>query len=259
VSFRRCKQTTVLMLLAAVIAQGCAAPGRSLQYLLENGSTGSHYRNYASSLQYASSSETHSTDASLFQAPRSITTLEDVEQRPIGLNECIRMALSNAAIVRDDQSFLSPGNPLLANPQRITSIFDNAIQDTGFLIGNRGVEAALSDFDPVLTSNLQAGRTEDVQNTANIGLGQGDVLAENSAQWQTRLEKNFAHSGTFAVENNWSYNRNNQSRLFDSAYLGFVQAEYRQPLLAAAGTEFTRIPDPPLRTCAVSAGSHRVW
>jgi len=148
VSFRRCKQTTVLMLLAAVIAQGCAAPGRSLQYLLENGSTGSHYRNYASSLQYASSSETHSTDASLFQAPRSITTLEDVEQRPIGLNECIRMALSNAAIVRDDQSFLSPGNPLLANPQRITSIFDNAIQDTGFLIGNRGVEAALSDFDP---------------------------------------------------------------------------------------------------------------
>jgi len=232
------------MLLAAVIAQGCAAPGRSLQYLLENGSTGSHYRNYASSLQYASASEEHSTDASLFQAPRSITTLEDVEQRPISLNECIRMALSNAAIVRDDQSFLSPGNPLLANPQRVTSIFDNAIQDTGFLIGNRGVEAALSDFDPVLTSNLQAGRTEDVQNTANIGLGQGDVLAENSAQWQTRLEKNFAHSGTFAVENNWSYNRNNQTRLFDSAYLGFVQAEYRQPLLAAAGTEFTRIAGP---------------
>lgn len=232
------------MLLAAVIAQGCAAPGRSLQYLLENGSTGSHYRNYASSLQYASATEEHSTDASLFQAPRSITTLEDVEQRPISLNECIRMALSNAAIVRDDQSFLSPGNPLLANPQRVTSIFDNAIQDTGFLIGNRGVEAALSDFDPVLTSNLQAGRTEDVQNTANIGLGQGDVLTENSAQWQTRLEKNFAHSGTFAVENNWSYNRNNQTRLFDSAYLGFVQAEYRQPLLAAAGTEFTRIAGP---------------
>jgi len=244
VSFRRCKQTTVLMLLAAVLVQGCAAPGRSLQYLLENGSTGSHYRNYASSLQYASASEEHSTDASLFQAPRTITTLEDVEQRPIGLNECIRLALSNAAIVRDDQSFLSPGNPLLANPQRIASIFDNSIQDTGFLIGNRGVEAALSDFDPVLTSNLQAGRTEDVQNTANIGLGQGDVLAENSAQWQTRLEKNFAHSGTFAVENNWSYNRNNQTRLFDSAYLGFVQAEYRQPLLAAAGTEFTRIAGP---------------
>ncbi len=243
-SFRRWKQITGLTLLAAVLAQGCAAPGRSLQYLLENGSAANHYRNYASSLEYASATEGHTTDASLFQAPRSITTLEDVEQRPIGLNECIRLALSNAAIVRDDQSFLSPGNPVLANPQRVASIFDNAIQDTGFLIGNRGTEAALSDFDPVLTSNLQAGRTEDVQNTANIGLSQGDVLAENSAQWQTRLEKNFAHSGTFAVENNWSYNRNNQSRLFDSAYLGFVQAEYRQPLLAAAGTEFTRIAGP---------------
>ncbi|MFM8475856.1 MAG: TolC family protein, partial [Planctomycetaceae bacterium] len=184
------------------------------------------------------------TSPELFRSPRTITTLEDVEQRPVTLNECIRVALGNAAIIRDDQAFLSPGNPLLANPQRVPSIYDSAIQDTGFLFGSRGTEASLSDFDPVLTSSLQAGRSEDVQNTANIGLTQGDVLTENSSQWQTRLEKSFAHSGTFAVENNWSYSRNNQTRLFDSAYTGVLQAEYRQPLLAAAGTEFTRIAGP---------------
>gem|GEM_PF-117706 len=238
------KRTTVATLLLAVLGQGCAAPDRSLQYVVQNGSGAKYYRDYATSLEYPAEPEGAETSPELFRSPRTITTLEDVEQRPVTLNECVRMALSNAAIIRDDQGFLSPGNPLLANPQRVASIYDSAIQDTGFLFGSRGTEASLSDFDPVLTSSLQAGRSEDVQNTANIGLTQGDVLTENSTQWQTRLEKAFAHSGTFAVENNWSYSRNNQTRLFDSAYTGVLQAEYRQPLLAAAGTEFTRIAGP---------------
>lgn len=238
------KRTTVSALLLAVLGQGCAAPDRSLQYLVQNNSGAAYYRDYATSIEYPAEPEGVETSPELFRSPRTITTLEDVEQRPVTLNECIRMALGNAAIIRDDQAFLSPGNPLLANPQRVPSIYDSAIQDTGFLFGSRGTEASLSDFDPVLTSSLQAGRSEDVQNTANIGLTQGDVLTENSSQWQTRLEKSFAHSGTFAVENNWSYSRNNQTRLFDSAYTGVLQAEYRQPLLAAAGTEFTRIAGP---------------
>ncbi|MEI7701406.1 MAG: TolC family protein, partial [Planctomycetia bacterium] len=238
------KRSTVLTLLMTVLSQGCAAPDRSLQYLLENDSGTSHYRDYANSIDYAVESEESETNPELFRTPRTITTLEEIAERPISLDECVRLALSNAAIVREDQGFLSPGNPLLANPQRVASIYDSAIQDTGFLLGNRGMEAALSDFDPILSSNLQSGRTEDVQNTANIGLNQGDVLTENSTQWQTRLEKAFANSGTFAVENNWTYSRNNQTRLFPSAYTGFLQAEYRQPLLAASGTEFTRIAGP---------------
>ena len=238
------KRTTVAGLLLAVLGQGCAAPDRSLQYVVQNGSGVSWYRDYATSIEYPADPEGMTTDPELFRSPRTVTTLEDVEQRPISLNECIRIALSNAAIIRDDQGFLSPGNPLLANPQRVPSIYDSAIQDTGFLFGSRGSEASLSDFDPVLTSSLQAGRSEDVQNTANIGLTQGDVLTENNTQWQTRLEKSFANSGSFSVENNWTYSRNNQTRLFDSAYNGVLQAEYRQPLLAASGTEFTRIAGP---------------
>lgn len=241
---------TAAILLITLLAQGCAAPGRVVQYLLRDEDQAAvYYRNYATSLDYPSpADEDHQTDADLFVAPRSVTSLDDVEERSITLEECLRMALSNSAIVREDTSFLSPANPLLANPERVPSVFDNAIQETGFLIGNRGAEAALSDFDPVLSSNLQAGRSEDVQNTANIGLNQGDVLQENSGQWITRLEKSFAHSGSFAVESNWSYSRNNQSRLFDSAYNAFLQAEYRQPLLAASGTEFTRIAGPASQT-----------
>ncbi|MBL8809455.1 MAG: TolC family protein [Planctomycetaceae bacterium] len=239
------KRSTILTLLAAMLSQGCAAPGRSLQYLIQRKDTVTHYRDYATAIEYpVESPEDNPTDPALFNTPRTITTLEDVKQRPVTLDECIREALSNAAIVREDQSFLSPGNPLLANPSRVSSVYDPAIQDTGFLFGNRGMEAALSDFDPIFTNSMQWGRTEDVQNTANVGLSPGDVLVDETAQFQSRLEKQLANSGTVAIEHDWNYSQNNQTRLFPSAYTGFLQAEYRQPLLAASGTEYTRIAGP---------------
>ena len=239
------KRSTVLTLLAAMLSQGCAAPGRSLQYLIQRKDSVTHYRDYATAIEYpVESPDDNPTDPTLFNSPRTITTLEDVKQRPVTLDECIREALSNAAIVREDQSFLSPGNPLLSNPSRVTSVYDPAIQDTGFLFGNRGMEAALSDFDPVFTNSMQWGRSEDVQNTANVGLSPGDVLVDETAQWQARLEKQLANSGTVAIEHDWNYSQNNQTRLFPSAYTGFLQAEYRQPLLAASGAEYTRIAGP---------------
>ncbi len=239
------KRSTVLTLLAAMLSQGCAAPGRSLQYLIQRKDSVTHYRDYATAIEYPiESAEDNPTDPVLFNSPRTITTLDDVKQRHVTLNECIREALSNAAIVREDQSFLSPGNPLLANPSRVSSVYDPAIQDTGFLFGNRGMEAALSDFDPIFTNSMQWGRSEDVQNTANIGLNPGDVLVDETAQWQARLEKQLANSGTVAVQHDWNYSQNNQTRLFPSAFTGFLQAEYRQPLLAASGSEYVRIAGP---------------
>jgi prepilin-type processing-associated H-X9-DG protein len=144
-------------LLAALLSQGCAGPGARLQYLVGEDKTIEHYRDFATSIEYPTESESRESDPNLFRAPRRITSLEEVSQRHIKLDECIKMALSNATILRDDQSFGSPGNALLANPSRVASVYDAAIQDTSFLFGNRGVDAALADFDPIFTSNLQAG------------------------------------------------------------------------------------------------------
>ena len=240
----RWKRSTATVLLAALLSQGCAGPGARLQYLIGEDKTVEHYRDYATSIEYPTESEARESDPNLFRAPRRITSLEEVSQRHIKLDECIKMALSNATILRDDQSFGSPGNALLANPSRVASVYDAAIQDTSFLFGNRGVDAALADFDPIFTSNLQAGKSEDPQNTANLGLNAGDVLAEDTGQFQARLEKALANSGTVAIQHDWNYSQNNLQRLFPSAYTGSIQAEYRQPLLAGGGTEFTRIAGP---------------
>ncbi len=240
----RWKRSTATVLLAALLGQGCAAPGARLQYLLGDKQTLEHYKDYATAIEYPVESETHETDPNLFRAPRTITSLEEVNQRFISLEECIKLALSNSAILREDQNFASPANPLMSNPSRVASVYDSAIQETSFLFGNRGVEAALADFDPIFTTSTQWGRSEDPQNTQNLGLNQGDVLVDQTAQFQARLEKNLANSGTFAVEHDWNYSANNLSRLFPSAYTGFIQAEYRQPILAGAGTEFTRTAGP---------------
>jgi len=244
VKTERWKRSTGLALLLAVLGQGCAGPGSRLQYLIGEDRGLEHYEDYATSIEYPTQTQPHETNPELLRGPRSITSLDDVESREMTLNECIRLALTNADIIVDDQSFGSPSNQLLANPSRVASVWDNAIQDTGFLFGNLGTEAALSNFDPVFTNSLQGGVSQDPQNTQNIGIPQGGTLVDHTTQFQTRLEKTIATAGTLAVEQDVNYSSSNQSRLFPSAFTGFLQAEYRQPLLAGSGVEFTRIAGP---------------
>ena len=249
VKTKRWKRSTGLALLLAMLGQGCAGPGSRLQYLIGKDRGLEHYEDYATSIEYPTQTEPHETNPELLQGPRSITSLEEVEPREMSLNECIRMALANADIIVDDQSFGSPSNPLMGNPSRVASVWDNAIQDTGFLFGNLGTEAALSNFDPVFTNSLQGGVSQDPQNTSIAGDGSvflrgGDTLQDHTTQFQSRLEKTLATAGTLAVEQDVNYSSNNQPRLFPSAFTGFLQAEYRQPLLAGSGVEFTRIAGP---------------
>ena len=244
VKTKRWKRSTGLALLLAMLGQGCAGPGTRLQYLIGEYRGLEHYEDYATSIEYPTQAQPHETNPELLNGPRSITSLEEVEPREMTLNECVRMALANAEIIVDDQSFGSPSNPLMGNPSRVASVWDNAIQDTGFLFGNLGPEAALANFDPVLTSSLQGGVSEDPQNTPNIGIPAGGTLNDHTAQFQTRLEKVIATAGSLSVQNDINYSSSNQTRLFPSAFSGSLQAEYRQPLLAASGVEFTRIAGP---------------
>ena len=240
----RWKRSTALTLLLAMFGQGCAGPGARLQYLIGEDRGLEHYENYATSIEYPTETQKHEPSPELLRGPRSITSLEEVEPREMTLNDCIRMAMTNADIIIDDQSFGSPSNPLLGNPTRVASVWDNAIQETGFLFGNLGTEAALSNFDPVLTSSLQGGVSEDPQTTQNIGIPAGGTLQNRNSQFQTRLEKTLATAGSLAVEHDVNFSDSNQTQLFDGVYTGSVQAEYRQPLLSGSGVEFTRIAGP---------------
>lgn len=241
---------TAVMTLAAILLQGCATGPFRLQYLWPQDEGLSYYVDKASAIEYPVETERRDLDPNLFNAPRHIRSLDEVNPREVSLHECKLMAMSKGVAIRDASSLGSPGNPILARPAQAASILDPAIQSTGFLFGNRGYEAALADFDALATSNLTWGRNETPQNALNTGVGSAlspGTLVQETFSWQSRLEKTFSNGGTAAIQADTTYDGSNRSAAFQehpSTYSGLAQLEYRQPLWAGAGSEFTSIAGP---------------
>lgn len=254
---------TAMALLYAFLIQGCAQGPFRLQYLWHDDPQLSYYVDKASAIEFPVEADRtdYPRDPDLLNAPRGLASLDEADPREISLNECVRLALSQTAIIRDDQSFGSPSNPILSRPAQVASTMDHAIQNTGFLFGNRGPEAALADFDAAATTSLTWGRDEVPQNAGAFGLQNGQTQTTESFSWQTRLEKPLSTGGTISLQGDTNYDGNNRGdadsdnpalnagrQLFSSSFTGLLQAEFRQPLWAGAGTEFTRIAGPANQT-----------
>ncbi|QDU78489.1 Outer membrane efflux protein [Polystyrenella longa] len=234
-----------LLLLVSLALLGCMSGGKKLIYF--NKPKHNYYKDAVAEVEYPSVYTETNPEAVASLPPRSIKQLSDTDLWDLSIAETIHIAMANSEVIKQSAQFLSPQNPLLNNPLGADSIFDPAIQETGVLIGNRGVEAALADFDATVTTSALWGRNEEVQNSifSSGGLPAGSVLTQETAAFNTRLQKQLAQGGSFAVSNNLNYlGSNAPSRLFPSAYTGSVQAEFRQPLMAGRGAEFTRIAGP---------------
>ncbi|MCA9050856.1 MAG: TolC family protein, partial [Planctomycetaceae bacterium] len=244
------RKTLTWLLVVTLVLPGCTVGKPRLQYLWRNDRSLEYYEDATSAIEYPVDCDPHAPTPDLLNAPRTLNSLDEAEPREISLNECIRMALAKAAIIRDNSIARGGQSEILQRPQGVTSIYDPAIQSTGFLFGNRGYEAALADFDALATTTLTWGRNETPQNIGTFGLQSGQTQALETFALQSRIEKPLANGGTVAVEHDINYEGNNRpaggfgQQLFPSSYNGLVQMEYRQPLLAGAGAEFTRTAGP---------------
>jgi outer membrane protein TolC len=165
----------------------------------------------------------------------------------LSLQEAIHLSLINNKLARTRNDYLSPGNQLLLSPDSVMSVYDAAIRDTGYLFGSRGVESALSVFDPIFSTNLTFGNQATVQNNAlqSGGIPPGGILNQDTAQSQTALTKNMGYGAQLGISQTINYSNNNQPfNLFNSNFSGNLQISYSQPLLAGAGTDFSRISGP---------------
>ena len=238
---------TATIMLASILLQGCAMEPLSLQYLWKQDEGLSYYEDANSGLEYPTETEPRAADPALFAAPRNIRSLDEVESREVTLAECVRMALEKSTILRDNAIARGGQSQILVQPGGVTSIYDPALQATGFLFGNRGVEAALADFDALATTSITWGRDRVPQNAGTLGLNPGDPQVLETAQYQTRLEKPLANGATLALQTDINYELNNRPttvQAFPSSFTNIFQAEYRQPLWAGAGVEFNRIAGP---------------
>jgi hypothetical protein len=221
---------------------GCAGRQPAVRYLGEGDNR--YYRAAATEIDYPLVADNPPEELTAASPPRTIRDLERAEVRDLTLAEAVHIALQNSEIIRRYGEFLTPSNQLLQSPNFVPSVYDPAIQESGVLFGGRGVEAALADFDASLTSNLVFGQNKLIQN-----LPGAPVSEQETAAYEATLQKIFAHGGVVSLNHEINYlGTNNPGDLFDSVYRGNIGLFYQQPLLAGAGTQFTRTAGPIARS-----------
>ena len=222
---------------------GCFRQGAEVAYLGKRPLN--YYEDVATKIAYPTVDEPTADPVTFSEPPRTLRDVGDDEVRDMTLAEAIHLALVNNEVIRVAGTLGSASNPILNNPDSVTSIYDNGIQETGVLFGGRGVEAALAAFDTNLTASMMWGNNETIANNPFFGATSGATLTQDTGNFSAALTKNLGNGDQFTVSHEVNYTASNVSnQLFPSSYAGNLQAAYRKPLLAGAGTEFTRIAGP---------------
>ena len=202
------------------------------------------YKNRTLAIEYPNVDQPTAEQVVESQRPHTVRDRHQDEVWEMTLMQAVHLAVQNNKLIRTRASNAT----LLTNPQNNPSVYDNAIRESGFLYGNRGVEAALADYDATFTSALTAGSNGTLSNSVspfNASTNGGFVLHQDTAQFTSALAKTFATGGSVSLNNNWNYLGSNQPNLlFPNSYTSLAQVQFTQPLWAYGGVEYNRIAGP---------------
>ncbi len=259
--WRPWKWATVV--LSGGLLVGCSTSEKKLSYIGE--ADLEHYKDVVTSIDYPAVNAETPDEVSYSDEPRRIRKPRKDEVWNLGLDEAVHTALANNEVIRDNGQFLSTSNRLLTNPDFVQSVYDPALQDSSTLFGQNGVEAALSEFDAQVTTNLLYGNSKSISETNSFNnILAGDTVNNSAGDFRLGLSKIFANGAQASVQHNVLYQAfntgtstggNGGTRLFQSYFtnnpsatqnagLPGLEFDYRQPLWAGGGTRFTRIAGP---------------
>ena len=199
-----------------------------------------YYKTAATTIDYPAVDTQTSPEAAYAKRPRTVFDREKEEVWEVSLSEAIQLAIKNNNIIRSRTS----GNAaaILAGGERAPSVYDPAIQETGVLFGGRGVAGALASFDAQLQTTMSLG-----QSKLPVNLTGGPFRRDtDTGLIDSTLSKTFGYGGSIALSHTVNYANISPATALaiGSSYSGNARAEYRQPLWAGAGAEFTRIAGP---------------
>ncbi len=201
------------------------------------------YKNKTLAIEYPNVDQPTSEQVVESQRPHTVRDRHNDEVWEMTLMQAVHLAVQNNKLIRTRASNAT----LLQNPAINPSVYDTAIRESGFLYGNRGVEAALADYDATFTSAITGGNNLNVTNSVSPfnSSGAGFVLNQGTTQFTSALAKTFATGGSVSLNNNWNYLGSNQPNLlFPNAYTSLAQVQFTQPLWAYGGVEYNRIAGP---------------
>lgn len=198
--------------------------------------TDSYHRNVGLTIEYPEVQECATPVNSAAQAATAPHSLEDPSTLPtleMSLEQAVAMAMQNSPVIRRIESTV--------NGTTTPTFLDPAVAASSA----NGVEAALAAFDAQYTQSLTWSGTDQPNNIAVGGLGAAFTPSTSegtAAAYQSQLQKRTAHGSQFSIRHVVQYDRNNRPfRQFSSDFTGWIEAEWRQPILRGSGLKYNRI------------------
>ncbi|MFG0287898.1 MAG: TolC family protein [Rhodopirellula sp. JB044] len=179
-----------------------------------------------------------STAAASANAPNALQDPAKMPAIELTLQDAIQQALRSSPVLR------SIGGAVVTSPSAVTTSYDPALAHAN---PSLGVEAALSAFDAQYSQSLFWEKVDQPRNFSLAGLGTvfPSFANQTVASYSNEITKRTATGASFALRNVVGYTRTDDpsrsSQLFPSAFTGYLEAEYRQPLMKGAGATYNRI------------------
>ncbi len=195
----------------------------------------SYFQNFVTQIEYPDVAAPIEPTVQESPVPLSIENPSELNTYDMTLQEAIRIALSSSDVLR------TLGGSVVTAPQGTATQIDPALTD---LNPTGGTEAALAAFDATVTSQLYWQKNDRPQNNS-FALFVPSVFGQTTGSYINQIQKRTATGASFAFRTNVVYDRNNNpTRVFSSDFVGFLEAEYRQPLMQGSGTTYNRIAGP---------------
>lgn len=233
----RLKNWIVAGCIGSTVFAGCNTTNRFRAW--KDSSQTSYFQSFITQVEYPDLSTPIENGVSQSLLPFSIENPSELQTFDLSLRDAVQAALQSSDVLR------SIGGSVVAAPQGQATSYDAALSDLNPL---GGVEAALAAFDAQVSSRLFWQKNDRPINFDASG-GAGNFFVPINVQTQgiftNQIQKRTATGAQYAVRLNTIYDRNNgRNRQFNSDFSGFVEAEYRQPLMQGSGTTFNRIAGP---------------
>jgi outer membrane protein TolC len=207
----------------------------------------SYHDDYGLRIEYPEVAECATPQATAAKQAMEPLALQDPSELPtldMSLQEAINLAVQQSPVLRT----LGGSADVRLSPQGISTVYDPALTAAS---PTQGTEAALAAFDAQYTQQLFWQKVDQPRNSQNFaapGFVVANISDRNLATFTSELSKTTALGSQFALRHNVNYTDVNDpsksARLFKSDFNGWLEAEWRQPLLQGAGSTFNRIAGP---------------
>lgn len=156
----------------------------------------------------------------------------------ISLIEAVTLAVSDQTVLR------SLSGEIIRNPAGAISSFDPTLQRSN---ANFGVDAALSQFDPVITGSGSYAKNDDFFNNPST-TGNAAEVKQDLTRLSLGVNKVNQYGTLFSLGQNTNHDSNNNpSVFFPHSWDNALEATVRQPLMQGRGRDFNRIAGPDAR------------